>query len=208
MALNACRRCGTCCEKGGAVLRHRDLPLLERIPMSDVVCLRRGELAFDPRTEALEPLSAEMLKLQGKDRGWECVYFLPQAKSCSIYEHRPVECRALFCGDTSRALRVMAEPALSREHIVSRDSGLWACIEEHERDFSVAEAMHLVEEGAGSATSIHPGLDNLIRREMHYRNALGARAQASDRDLWAYLGRPLWLVLLPLNPLLSRYGGI
>jgi len=29
--------------------------------------------------------------------------------------------------------------------------------------------------------------------------------QARDRDLWAYLGRPLWLVLLPLFPLLSRY---
>ena len=205
MTLNTCRRCGTCCEKGGAVLRLADIPLLERIPMSDIVCLRRGELAFDPRTRALEPLATEMLKLQGKDRGWECVYFVPQTRSCSKYEHRPLECRALFCGDTAGVLQAMDEPALSREHVVAKDSGLWACIEDHDRTFPVAEAMRLARMTAEGEAGISDDLDDMIRREMHYRHALGARAQARDRDLWAYLGRPLWLVLLPLNPLMSRY---
>ena len=203
MNLDTCRRCGTCCEKGGAVLRQTDIPLLERIPMRDIVCLRRGELAFDPRTQTLEPLASEMLKLQGKDRGWECVYFLPQSRTCSIYEYRPLECRSLFCGDTAGVLKAMTEPAICRDHVVSRDSGLWGCIEEHERTFSVAEAMRLARMDAGATVSSI--LDDLIRREIHYRRALGARAQAEDRDLWAYLGRPLWLVLLPLNPALSRY---
>ncbi len=146
-----------------------------------------------------------MLKLQGKDRGWECVYFAPLTRSCSNYEHRPLECRALFCGDTAGVLQAMDEPALSREHVGAKDSGLWACIEDHERTFPVAEAMRLARMAAEGEAGISSDLDEMIRREMHYRHALGARAQARDRDLWAYLGRPLWLVLLPLNPLMSRY---
>ena len=188
-------------------MRRTDISLLEHIPMSDIVCLRRGELAFDPRTQGLEPLAGEMLKVQGKDRGWECVYFLPQPRSCSIYEHRPLECRALFCGDTAQVLQAMDEPALDREHIVARDSGLWSLICEHERDFPVPEAQALVKVDAGGS-AIHPDLDELLRRELHFRTALATRVQARDRDLWAYLGRPLWLVLLPLNPHLSRYEEI
>lgn len=189
-------------------MRQADISLLEQIPMKDIVCLRRGELAFDPRTQALEPLADEMLKIQGKGRGWECVYFLPQDKSCSIYEHRPLECRALFCGDTTHVIEAMDEPALSREHIVARDSGLWNLICDHERNFPVAEAMSLARMEAGCEAAIHPDLDALLRRELHFRHALAARVQGRDRDLWAYLGRPLWLVLLPLNPLLSRYEEI
>lgn len=189
-------------------MRQADTSLLDQIPMSDIVCLRRGELAFDPRTGTLEPLSAEMLKIQGKDRGWECVYFLPKAKSCSIYEYRPLECRSLFCGDTTQVLKAMAEPALSRGHVVSRNSGLWACICEHEQNFPVAEAMTLARMDSGGEGAIHPALNDLLRRELHFRRALADRVQARDRDLWAYLGRPLWLVLLPLHPLLSRYEEI
>jgi len=186
-------------------LRQTDMSLLDHIPMSDIVCLRRGEIVFDPRTRTLEPLAAEMLKIQGKDRGWECVYFLPKDKSCSIYEYRPLECRSLFCGDTTTVMQAMAEPALTREHVVSRDSGLWTCICEHERNFSVAEAMSLARQGSGGVDEIHPALNDLLRRELHFRRALADGVQARDRDLWAYLGRPLWLVLLPLFPLLSRY---
>ena len=189
------------------MLRQPDTQLLEHIPLKDMACLRRGELAFDPRTQRLEPLAEEMLKIQGKDRGWECVYFLPKAKSCSIYEHRPLECRALFCGDTTRVIRAMDEPALSRELVVARDSGLWSLICDHERSFPVAEAMALARMDAGGS-AIHPDLDELLRRELHFRTALATRVQARDRDLWAYLGRPLWLVLLPLNPHLSRYEEI
>jgi hypothetical protein len=173
--------------------------------MSDIVCLRRGEIAFDPRTRNLEPLATEMLKIQGKDRGWECIYFLLRDKSCSIYAHRPLECRSLFCGDTTNVMQAMAEPALTREHVVARDSGLWACICEHEQNFSVAEAMTLARLGSGDEGAVHPDLHDLLRRELHFRRALADRVQARDRDLWAYLGRPLWLVLLPLHPHLSRY---
>ncbi len=205
MTLNACQRCGTCCEKGGPALHQGDLDLLEHIPMRDVVCLRRGEMAFDPRSDSVQPLPAELLKIGGKAMGWECVYFQPQTKACSIYAYRPLECRSLFCADTAKVLQAMATPSLTRTDVVPKNSGLWACIEEHDQNFSVDQAMGLYKTDNGRDGGLCFELDDLIRRETHFRKALAARVQADDRDLWAYLGRPLWLVLLPMNPLFSRY---
>lgn len=186
-------------------MHSEDLDLFEHISLNDIVCLRSKESAFDPRAECVRPLPSELLKIRGKGRGWECVYFMPHDKSCSIYAHRPLECRALYCGDTDSILRAMDEPLLTRGDIVPGDSALWACIEDHERNFPVDEALRLAEKGGAITDVIHPDLDNLIRLELHYRRVLGERLQVQDGDLWAYLGRPLWLVLLPLNPIFSRY---
>ena len=205
MTLSECQRCGTCCIKGGPALHEADLGLLEHIPMSDVVCLRRGEMAFDPRTQSLQPLPLELMKIRGKGRGWECVYFLSQAKSCSIYGHRPQECRSLFCADTASVLEAMAAPTLSRADIVPQESGLWDCITDHENSFPVGQALRLAKGETDFAGAICAELDDLIRREIYFRQVLGDKVQAADEDLWAYLGRPLWLVLLPLSPIFSRY---
>lgn len=182
--------------------------LLEHIPMRDVVCLRRGELAFDPRTQSLQHLPSELMKIRGKGTGWECVYFQVQAKSCSLYDHRPLECRSLFCADAAEILEAMAKPTLSREDIVHRGSALWSCIEDHESSFAVAEALRLAKTENDSASALCSELDDLLRREIHFRRVLADRVGAVDEDLWAYLGRPLWLVLLPLNPKFSRYEQI
>ncbi|SFK21458.1 Putative zinc-or iron-chelating domain-containing protein [Desulfomicrobium apsheronum] len=208
MTLSTCRRCGTCCEKGGPALHEADKGLLEHIPMKDVVCLRRGELAFDPRTQSLQPLPLELMKIRGKGAGWECVYFLPREKSCSVYGHRPLECRSLFCADTDAIHKAMAEPTLTREDIVQKGSGLWTCIEEHENSFSVTEALGLAKAEQDCAGAICSELDDLIRREIHFRRVLAEKVGAKDEDLWAYFGRPLWLALLPLNPEFSRYDQV
>jgi Fe-S-cluster containining protein len=46
---NPCRRCGTCCEKGGPSLHREDRPLVDngQIPVRHLFTIRRGELAQD-----------------------------------------------------------------------------------------------------------------------------------------------------------------
>ena len=205
MSLSTCQRCGTCCQKGGPALHLEDLHLLDDIPMSDLVCLRRGEMAFDPRLDSLQPLPRELLKIRGKKMGWECVYYSEQAQSCTIYGHRPLECRSLFCADSDTILRAMDAPTLSRSDLIATKSGLWGCITEHEELFPVDRAMRLAKSATGDALAISGELDEMIRLEVHFRQSLAEKVQAQDVDLWAYLGRPLWLVLSPLNRSLLRY---
>jgi Fe-S-cluster containining protein len=205
MSLSNCQRCGTCCQKGGPALHLEDLQLLDDIPMTDLVCLRRGELAVDPRLNSLQPLQHELLKIQGKDMGWECVYYSREDKSCTIYGHRPLECRSLFCADNDKILHAMDAPTLSRADLIPAKSGLWECIEEHEQLFPVERAIWLAKSEAGAALAISHELDEIIRLEVHFRQSLAEKVLARDVDLWVYLGRPLWLVLSPLNRSLLRY---
>lgn len=204
MPATSCQRCGTCCRKGGPALHADDSGLLAHIPMSDLLCLRKGEPVFDPRADSLLPLQSEVLKIRGKGSGWECVYFEPRDNSCSVYGHRPLECRSLSCSDTCDIFEVMGRPLLTREDVVSRESALWACIEEHERSFSVDRALQLARQHSAAHTILEE-LDDMIRRELAFRRVLAERVQAEDVALWAYLGRPLWMVLLPLHRAFGRY---
>lgn len=203
MSTTDCRRCGTCCEKGGPALHMGDVDLLEHIPLCDLVCLRVGEMAHDPRSSRMRALEMELIKIRGKGRTWECLY-LHQA-SCTIYSHRPAECGALSCHDTREILQVMSIPTISRADMISTDSGLWACIAEHEHEFPVAKAMALATAAEYPTSTISKELDSMVRREICFRKAFADTVQAKDEELWVYFGRPLWLILAPLNPTFLRY---
>lgn len=204
MPSTTCLRCGTCCRKGGPALHESDQDTLKHIPVRDLVCLRRGEPAHDPRTGCLQPLERERLKIRGKGMGWECVYFQPENQACAIYAHRPLECRVLSCTDPAPLFAAMETPALSRPDLVNNPSGLWDCITEHENRFAVELALALARGMSG--LGVPPELDFMIRQELSFRRCLADKVQACDEDLWAYLGRPLWMILVPLNPFFARYG--
>lgn len=204
MPATSCKRCGICCQKGGPALHADDLDLLTYIPMFDLVCLRKGEPAFDPRSGSLQTLHGELLKIRGKGAGWECVYFEPGDKSCSVYDSRPLECRSLSCFDTCEIFAVMGRPPLTRQDVVPKESALWACIAEHEKIFPVDRALQLARRH-DAAHHIPAELDIMIRRELVFRQVLAERVQATDEALWAYFGRPLWMVLLPLSQAFGRY---
>ncbi|MGD8702110.1 MAG: YkgJ family cysteine cluster protein, partial [Desulfosarcina sp.] len=107
---NQCRRCGVCCEKGGPSLHHEDRHLVDsgRIPARCLFTLRQGELARDNVKGVLAPLSAEIIKIKGQSGSWTCMFYDDETRGCGIYDHRPLECRALNCRDTRRIAKVYA----------------------------------------------------------------------------------------------------
>lgn len=99
-----CRRCGTCCLRGGPTLMLTDASLLTSgtLTLEALVCLRAGEWTRDDSRKALRPLEGERIKIAGpggRVHPWRCRYYR-EGVGCGIYQQRPAQCSALFCMDT------------------------------------------------------------------------------------------------------------
>ena len=85
-----CKRCGTCCTSGGPALHTEDLALVRagRLPLAQLITIRSGEIAHNPLTNSLQPVKKELVKISGVGRQWNCCYFDPEEKGCTIYDKR------------------------------------------------------------------------------------------------------------------------
>src|SRR4030042_7016650 len=74
---DSCIRCGTCCMKGGPALHQEDKNILlaGHVGHQHLVTIRKGELAFNPVSDKLEPVPRELIKVQGKGKGWTCCFY-------------------------------------------------------------------------------------------------------------------------------------
>lgn len=203
-----CHQCGTCCRKGGPALHEEDLGFVEAYGLNALVCLRKGEPAHDPQADAVQPLLQEVVKILGKDQGWECIFYDPAQSGCTIYNDRPLECRVLSCKNSHPLFEAMKRPYLQRKDFIQQGSALWACIQSHEQEFPVNNVLPLATRSRQEKQNIPKELDQIFRAEIAYRLALGDYVQAKDEDLWPYLGRPLWLVLAPYDSRFLEYGKI
>jgi Fe-S-cluster containining protein len=137
-AKTQCIRCGTCCEKGGPSFHIQDRRLIEdgTIHTRYLYTIRKGELVHDNVQGSLKPADADIIKIKGKSPSWECVFFQKKDKSCSIYDHRPLECRLLKCWDTGDIEVVYEKDRLTRRDILAGIEGLWELIVGHEKQCS------------------------------------------------------------------------
>jgi len=130
-----CIRCGTCCEKGGPSFHVEDRHLIEdgTIHTRHLYTIRKGERVHDNVQGQLKPADSDIIKIKGKSPSWECVFFQKRDKSCSIYNHRPLECRLLKCWNTRDIEAVYEKERLTRRDILAGIEGLWKLIADHEK---------------------------------------------------------------------------
>jgi Fe-S-cluster containining protein len=152
----ACRRCGTCCEKGGPSFHVEDRMLIDSglIPAGSLFSLRKGEMVNDPIQGRLRPLESEMIKIKGRNQSWTCVYFDGAEPACRIYEHRPLECRILNCRDTRGIEAVYSRNLLTRKDILSAIPALWSLIEDHDLRCSHVTLQQLLGSESGRADAM------------------------------------------------------
>ncbi|WP_051822482.1 hypothetical protein [Desulfonatronum thiodismutans] len=218
-----CRRCGTCCRKGGPALHHADLSLLRDkiILREDLVTLRVGEPVHDQVKGLVVPLNAECVKIRSReavntpstqgDAG--CRFHQPAPQTippqttnhpngrCAIHQNKPVECAALKCWDTADLAETAATPRLSRLDILGPDNALAELVRDHETRCSVADLLgHLQDSTPESA--------NLLRQAAAYdaalRDLLQAKAGIPPDHLPFLLGRPLPEVIHGLRRWLAK----
>lgn len=195
---NSCRRCGTCCLQGGPALHTDDLRLLTSgiIPWSSLITVRRGELVHHPLAKGLRAARVELVKLAGSGRQWTCRYY---ADGCTIYDHRPLACRALKCWHTKEVEALMEKETIARLDILAEDHVLVPAIHLQEREFpcELFEEIHASrgEPEAGATAE----LERRANLELRWRGELVARHSLGLGEELFFFGRPYFQLLQALG---------
>ena len=203
----SCKRCGICCTKGGAALHTEDLPLLleKKIPRSDCITLRKGELAWNPENEQLEAIKTDIIKLRGSKGQWACCYLDLHGGGCRIYANRPLACRTLKCWEPEESLALAGRDLLSRQAILQGEEALIHLIEAHEKKCPLPDFTTLQQSRSKPAVSIDQ-LQEMVNRDLHFREKLVVESrQIANEELFLF-GRPLFQLLQPFGYTVIQEG--
>jgi Fe-S-cluster containining protein len=133
--ITECIRCGTCCKKGGPSFHLEDKVLIEKgiILSKYLYTIREDELCYDNVKESILPAASDIIKIKGQKDSITCIFFNEKENECTIYDNRPLECRALKCWDTREIERIYSKNRLTRKDLISTIVGLWDLVEDHQR---------------------------------------------------------------------------
>jgi len=125
--ITECSRCGTCCKKGGPCFHLEDKILIEKgiILSKYLYTIREGELFYDNIKECILPAVSDIIKIKGQKESWTCIFFNEKENECTVYDNRPIECRALKCWDTREIEKIYSKNRLTRKDLLSNVEGLW-----------------------------------------------------------------------------------
>ncbi len=138
-----CKRCGTCCCSGGPALHieDRELVMEARLLPVHLITYRKGEPAWDPSKRELVALPQEMIKIRTVEGSTTCILYNSSDAACSIYEQRPVECRALKCWDTTDIEALFLKDLLQRDMLFSGSGTLKQLVDAYEKAIPVEDIL-------------------------------------------------------------------
>ena len=201
-AVSSCQRCGTCCQKGGPAFHLADKALIDsgEIPSKYLYTIRKGEMAYDNVRQCLEPVGSDIIKIKGKGNSWTCLFFDEAQAACTIYENRPIECRALKCWDTAELEALYAQKRLKREDLLAGIEGLWDLIKDHQQRCNYDTILALIKAiGSEKPGNARQKLAERIQFDNEIRKLVVSQG-GLDADMLDFLfGRPL-------NQTLKHFG--
>lgn len=205
----SCNQCGACCTGGGPVLRTQDERQIKtgKIDISDLYTQRAGELMFNKETLKMEPLATDYIKIKVTAGELRC-QFLEAENKCSIYTHRPFECRAFKCWDSREIEAVYAsDDALTRKDIIGGIEGLWDLVSDHHERCSykaLGEWMHAVD--IKKDPDAMAKVCEMIAYDRSLRASLADSGRVNEAILDFLLGRPLTTTIVMFNYRIEEEG--
>jgi Fe-S-cluster containining protein len=194
-----CRRCGTCCRKGGPVLHHEDLALVRRnvLSLHQLVTIRKGEPAYDPFLEKVAPAGREMIKIAGKGASWECLFYDAGRSACLIHAERPLECRLLQCWDTSAIEAVSRLGHIGRLDLLDSRDPMADHVSRHEKSCAYDLALPLWQSlwSPAPPQSALQELTAVMQEDLRLRGKAVETFSLSLAQELFYFGRPLFQTL-------------
>ena len=149
-------------------------------------------MAYNNVRQCLEPVDSDIIKIKGKGNSWTCLFFDEAQADCSIYDNRPIECRALKCWDTAELEALYSQKRLKREDLLADIEGLWDLIKDHQQRCNYDTILTLVKtiDGDKLGNARHK-LAELIQFDNEIRKLVVSRG-GLDADMLDFLfGRPL-----------------
>jgi Fe-S-cluster containining protein len=194
-----CKRCGTCCQKGGPALHKEDIVLLRSgvIPLDNLVTVRKNEPAYRPDLDKIMPAENEFIKLGGKGKSWECFFYDSASSSCLIHAKRPVECRLLQCWDTRRIKAVIGKNYLTRLDVIPEDNPIISCISRHETlcPYDKVNQLVALRQSGANNSDIKSKLATIVHADLGLRDDAVRKCNLTLGMELFYFGRPLFQVI-------------
>jgi Fe-S-cluster containining protein len=191
-----CQRCGTCCRKGGPGLHREDGRLVTDglIPTEALYTIRTGEPIQDNVAGRPAYAEADIIKVKGSADGWCCRFLEDPTNRCTIYDHRPLECRALQCWDTRSIEALYNRDRLTRQDLLAGVEGLWDLVVDHDRRCAYPRIRDLAGRLSGDPSEKAAALSaitEMVKYDESLRALLVENGHTPATMLDFLLGRPL-----------------
>jgi len=199
--MNECKQCGTCCRKGGPALHTQDLPLLKEadgIDLTEIVTLRKGELAYDQPVGAVIPLREEILKIKGTGGEWICKFLALSSQVCRIYKNRPLECQKLFFEDPEPLMEIYSKDRISRKDVLPAGHPVLELIDEHDLKcdpIKMSEMAAKAIESWDESTELQAELREMLIFDASIRELVMEKAGLPEESLDFFFGRPMSILI-------------
>jgi Fe-S-cluster containining protein len=204
-----CVRCGECCRGGSPSLHLEDANLWSQGYLSprELYTLRPGEPVHLNVEGRPGLLPEELVKIRQRPETGHCIFYVEEEKTCSIYEHRPHQCRLQACWDPGPFEALWRGPKLSRRHLVQEDHEILELIGAHDERCSPQklDAAFREWEDSGSELALQQILDQL-RYDTALRSLVQERLGLGEGELEFYFGRPLIHIIRPYGFRVDRDG--
>ncbi len=208
---NPCKRCGTCCLKGGPALHLEDKELAEQghLPLKRLYTIRKGELAFDNVRGAVFTVSGDIVRLKNVEDSPQCVFYDKNGNSCDIYLNRPIECRAMKCWDTGDIEEIYSTERLSRTDLLEGNPRFSELVEYHQGKCDYVEIKELIDSlDEGRNKEALERLREILALDEHLRGVIREKAVCDVEILDFLFGRPLATTLPGLGLKVARKNGM
>lgn len=198
-----CQCCGTCCRNGGPPLHGEDLPLVESgiLSFEDLVTIRSGELVVPPMATRPVIAQTEWIKVQGQGTQWCCRFLDIDTNKCTIYENRPVSCRALKCWDTEVIIAMAGQNLLGRLDLISPEDPLLPLVQFQEKQIPLPnlEGISDTLKNREKQQEVLGYLTAMVQDDLYLRTKAVSEFNLTLATELFYFGRPLFQLLLPLD---------
>ncbi len=191
--LPTCVQCGECCKNSSPTLHLEDLEMIreEKIPWDSLVTLRKGEPARNPHSGEPFFLPTDYIKIREKDRSRECTFYDPENEICTLYQDRPLQCRAQACWDSSQLDELIDEPRLTRKDLFANVKPLMQLMDEHDRRCSFENMRNMFETLKETEGKSIDAVIDLLAFDEYVRQFAGEKMNIPENVLELVFGKCL-----------------